>query len=253
MKRVLLMALVALATTANAEEKNGMMASNEDNTAVLKANDSVTTNDGAAKTDKDKDDDDDGPWSLHAYIGIDIPLSTPSDVDFAPFRSWEIGATFLQYDYTPKQSKTTLSAGLGLIFRNYTLSGHDKMFSKVNDQIVVGPRESNMSDLSASIYTMGFSMPLLVKQRFGKNFGISLGAQLNWYCYARANNEYEIGDHEYDINIKDIGYKPVTVDILGIIHVADGFGIYCKYSPMNVMKSGRGPEYNSISVGFYFF
>ena len=56
-----------------------------------------------------------------------------------------------------------------------------------------------------------------------------------------------------DINIKDIGYNPVTVDILGIIHVAEGFGIYCKYSPMNVMKSGRGPEYNSISVGLYFF
>ena len=87
----------------------------------------------------------------------------------------------------------------------------------------------------------------------GFAFGISLGAQLNWYCYGRVNNKYEIGDHEYDINIKDIGYNPVTVDILGIIHVAEGFGIYCKYSPMNVMKSGRGPEYKSISVGLYFF
>lgn len=251
MKRVLLMALVALATTANAEEKNGMTASDEDNTTVLKANDAVASNDEEANTDKDDDDDD--PWSIHAQIGINIPLSTPSDVDFAPFRSWEIGITPLQYDYTPQNSKTTLSAGLGLTFRNYTLSGHDKMFSKVNDQIVVGQRESNLSDLSSSIYTMGFSMPLLVKQKFGKNFGISLGAQLNWYCYGRVNNKYEIGDHEYDINIKDIGYNPVTVDILGIIHVAEGFGIYCKYSPMNVMKSGRGPEYSSISVGLYFF
>ena len=85
MKRVLLMALVALATTANAEEKNGMTASNEDNTTVLKANDAVASNDEEAKTDKDDDDDD--PWSIHAQIGINIPLSTPSDVDFAPFRS----------------------------------------------------------------------------------------------------------------------------------------------------------------------
>ena len=149
MKRVLLMALVALATTANAEEKNGMTASDEDNTTVLKANDAVASNDEEANTDKDDDDDD--PWSIHAQIGINIPLSTPSDVDFAPFRSWEFGFTPLQYDYTPQNSKTTLSAGLGLTFRNYTLSGHDKMFSKVNDQIVVEQRESNWSDLSSSI------------------------------------------------------------------------------------------------------
>ena len=252
MKRVLLMALVALATTANAEEKNGMTASDEDNTTVLKANDAVASNDEEAKTDKDDDDDD--PWSIHAQIGINIPLSTPSDVDFAPFRSWEFGITPLQYDYTPQNSKTTLSAGLGLTFRNYTLSGHDKMFSKVNDQIVVGQRESNLSDLSSSIYTMGFSMPLLVKQKFGKNFGISLGAQLNWYCYGRVNNKYEIGDHEYDINIKDIGYNPVNVDILGIIHVAEGFGIYCKYSPMNILRSSYtdNTKFQSLSFGLYF-
>ncbi len=95
-------------------------------------------------------------------------------------------------------------------------------------------------------------MPLLVKQRFGKNFAISLGAQLNWYCYARLHNDYRIDDEEFEVGTKDIGHRPITVDVLGIIHLANGFGIYCKYSPMSVMKKDRGPEFKSISVGFYF-
>lgn len=250
MKKTLLMALLAVAMTANAEEKNDIVVLNESNTVVLANDDPENTNDGGVKIAKGKDEDD--RWSFHVNVGVDIPTGTSSDVDFAPFRSWEIGVTLFQYDYTPKKSKTTLSAGLGLSFRNYTLSGHDKMLDKVDNKIVVSDRPTNVSDLSSSFYTMGFSMPLLVKQRFGKNFAISLGAQLNWYCYARVNNNFEIGDNEYDIDTKDIGHRPITVDILGIVHVAKGFGLYCKYSPMTVMKKDRGPEFKSFAVGFYF-
>ena len=250
MKKTFLMALLAVAMTANAEEKNDNIVLNEGNMVMLAEDDPENTNDGGVKIAKGKDEDD--RWSFHVNVGVDIPTGTSSDVDFAPFRSWEFGITFLQYDYTPKKSKTTFSAGLGLSFRNYTLSGHDKMLDKVDNKIVVGDRAANISDLSSSLYTMGFSMPLLVKQRFGKNFAISLGAQLNWYCYARVNNNFEIGDNEYDINTKDIGHRPITVDFLGIIHVAKGFGFYCKYSPMTVMKTDRGPEFKSFAVGIYF-
>lgn len=250
MKKILLMALLAVTMTANAEEESNIIVLNEGNMAVLEDNDTVNTNDGGVKIAKGKDEDD--RWSIHINFGVDIPTGAPSGYDFAPFRSWEVGVTIVQYDYTPQKSKTTFSAGLGPIFRNYTLKGHDKMFAKANDQIVQVPAESEMKDLSSSIYTMGFALPLLVKQRFGKHFAISLGAQLNWYCYARVNNQYDVGDNEMDINTKDIGHRPITVDILGIIHISKGFGFYCKYSPMSVLKENRGPEFRSISAGIYF-
>lgn len=208
-----------------------------------------TSNDGGVKLGQGADEDDN--WTMHFAVGVDIPVST-GGLDFAPFRSWDINLTLVQYDWTPKKSKTTLSAGLGFEWRNYTLSGHDNMFVKANDLVGVVHRDGEMSELSSRVHTVGLAMPLLVKQRFGKNFAISLGAQLNWNYYARLNNYYEVGDHEIDDLTKKIGQRPITVDILGIVHVAKGFGIYCKYSPMSVFKKDKGPDFKSLSVGFYF-
>ena len=246
------MAFLAVGMTANAEEKNENVILNDANTVTYDVidDDDVITDDGGVKIGKGKDDDD--RWSMHFALGVNIPTGVPDGVKFAPFRSWELNWTVLQYDWTPKNSKTTLSAGLGLNWRAYTLSGHDKLFAKVMDAIAVGTPDEKMDDLSSNIHTTSLSMPLLVKQRFGKNFAISLGAQLNWNYYARIHNYYEQGDNNIDIYTKKIGERPFTVDVLGIVHFAKGFGIYCKYSPMSVLKKDKGPDFKSLAVGFYF-
>ncbi|MBP5713371.1 MAG: hypothetical protein J6X07_01560 [Prevotella sp.] len=247
MKKLLLMAFLAVGMTANAEEKNENVMLNDANMVTFAANDD--NNGGGVKLGQGADEDDN--WTMHFAVGVDIPVST-GGLDFAPFRSWDINVTLLQYDWTPKKSKTTLSAGLGFEWRNYTLSGHDNMFVKANDLVGVVHRDGEMSELSSRVHTVGLAMPLLIKQRFGKNFAISVGAQLNWNYYARLNNYYEVGDHEIDDLTKKIGQRPITVDILGIVHVAKGLGIYCKYSPMSVFKKDKGPDFKSLSVGFYF-
>ena len=94
-------------------------------------------------------------------------------------------------------------------------------------------------------------MPLLVKQSFSKNFAISVGAQLNWNFRAHIHNYYEEGDIEISEDTKKIGQRPFTVDVLGIVHVYK-YGIYCKYSPMSVLKTDRGPEFKSLAFGLYF-
>lgn len=236
MKKLLLMAFLAVGMTANAETMTFSAASDDDNK-------------GGIGLGKGQDEDD--RWCMHVYVGVDVPTGAPEGMKFAPFRSWEIGWTILQYDYTPGNSKTTLSAGIGFDWRNYTLSGHDKMFGKVKDVVVMGTPLSNMDDLSSDVHTVSLSLPLLVRQQFSKNFGISLGAQLNWNYYARVHNGYNDGDNEYSISTKDIGQRPITVDVLGLVHIGD-IGVYCKYSPMSVLKTDRGPEFKSLAFGIYF-
>ena len=235
MKKVLLLAFLAVGMTTYAQKVDVK-------TIEMKT---VEINDGGIKLD------DDSNWKMHVYVGIDIPTGAPDGVDFAPFRSWEIGATLAQYEYTPKNSKTTLCAGIGVDWRNYTLSGHDKMFAKVNDVVGVYDRKGDMSELASRISTCSLSLPLLVKQSFSKKFAVSLGAQLNWNFYNRVNNYYEEGDNEIDVQTKKIGERPITVDVLGMLHFGD-FAVYCKYSPMSVLKKDKGPDFKSLAVGFYF-
>ena len=66
------------------------------------------------------------------------------------------------------------------------------------------------------------------------------------------HNNVEQDEYEADEYTKKIGQRPFTVDVLGIVHLSKGFGIYCKYSPMSVLKKDRGPEFKSLAVGFYF-
>jgi hypothetical protein len=56
---------------------------------------------------------------------------------------------------------------------------------------------------------------------------------------------------ETDIYTSNIGQRPFTVDILGIVHVWE-LGFYCKYSPMSVLKKDRGVEFQSLAFGLYF-
>ena len=235
MKKLLLMACMAVGMTAYAQEVEEKFVDIEE----------VEVNNGGIKLD------DDNNWKMHVYVGIDIPTGAPDGVDFAPFRSWEVGFTVAQYEYTPKNSRTTLCAGIGFDWRNYTLSGHDKMFVKANDIVGVYDRKGDMSELASRISTTSISLPLIVKQSFSKKFAVSLGAQFNWNVYSRVNNYYEEGDHEIDDQTKKIGERPITIDVLGMLHFGD-FAVYCKYSPMSVLKKDKGPDFKSLAVGFYF-
>ncbi len=252
MKKLLVMALLAVGLTANAEEKDESVYLNDANpaTSFVNDDDDDLSTDGGVKIGKGKDEDD--RWSMHFAVGVNIPTGAPKEVEFAPFRSWEINWTVMQYDYTPKNSKTTLSAGLGFNWRSYTLKGRDLGFYKVSNVIGVLHPEANLDDFSSNIHTTALAMPLFVKQEFCKNFAISLGAQLNWNYYARIHNYYEQGDIETDQSTRKIGQRPFTVDLMGIVHFCKGGGIYFKYSPMSVLKKDKGPEFKSFAVGLYF-
>ena len=241
----MLMAFFAAGMVANAEE----VYENDAAVAPLTVM-GDEANEGGVKIAKGKDEDD--RWSVHAYVGVNVPTSVPSGMKFAPLRSWEVNVTFLQYDYTPKKSKTTLSAGLGFGWRAYTLSGHDKMFEKdLSDNVWVVPAAPTYEDLSSNVHTTSLSMPLFIKQRFSKNFAISVGGQLNWNFYSRLHSSYEIGDKDFDVYTKKIDQRPFSVDVMGIVYVWN-LGFYCKYSPMSVFKDGCGPEFKSLAFGLYF-
>ena len=98
MKKIFFMAFLAFTMNANAQESNNVEATETDN----------------EDTYCDADDEEDAnDVSIHGFIGVNIPTNVPEGFDFAPFRSWEFDLTFAQYDYTPNDKKTTLSAGLG--------------------------------------------------------------------------------------------------------------------------------------------
>lgn len=223
MKKLMMMALLMCGIVANAAEK--------------------------------KDSLDNSPWGVHLYVGWNAATNVPTGLSFAPFKSWNIDLTLLQYDYTPKGASQTYSVGLGLGWRNYTL--RDKNMQRfvvdpTSKVITPGTFEVGQEDRWSNIHTLSLSMPLLFRQQIGKHVGISVGAMLNYNVYGRVRNSYEVGDVEYDIKTKGIKYRPFTVDPMVIFDADDFAGLYLRYSPMSVLKSEYGPDFKSISFGLYF-
>jgi len=248
MKNFLLMAFLAVGLTANAEEMNENNVAGNTEKTVLAADNDKEINNGGLTLDEGKDDD---RLSMHIYTGFNIPTDSPEGVDFSFWRSWEINWTIVQYDYRLKNSNLALSAGIGFNWRKYTLDGHKNQIYKDGNMVKIQPAGQEMNDLSSNIHTVSISVPLLAKYSFNKNFALSVGPQLNLNYYGRLHNAYKHGDDNHDISTKAIGQRLFTVDLMGIVHLWD-VGIYCKYSPMSVIKKDRGPQFKSVAIGVYF-
>jgi len=183
-------------------------------------------------------------------IGWGIMTNKPEGAKSNFFRSRDfiIG---LRYRYTPPKALQTYSVGLWAQFSRYALD--DKMFYKKSDNVVdVKNFAEGTSNQRSCINIFSLSVPFFFTQKFGQNsnWSVTLGPVVNFNLRGRVNNDYDIGDDNFDINTKGIEYRPVTVDLMGVLKYK-GVGVYCKYSPMSVLKKDMGPQFKSVTLGVF--
>ena len=242
-----MMALMAACMTANAEEIENVNVVNDANEQAAPANDKK----GKTETDLVLKDGENDKWTMHLGVGVNLVTGAPDAYEFAPFKSWDIQWTVVQYNYTPKNAKQTYSIGLGLNWRNYGLKDNGTAFLKAGDVVGLGAFPSNAGSRYSSVQTLAISVPLLFTQKVSKDVSITVGPIVNFNAGGWVKRSYEEGDNDIEVSTSKIGQNPVTVSAFGMVDI-DGFGLFCKYSPMNVFKKDRGPEFNSFTLGFYF-
>lgn len=247
MKKLLMMALMAVCMTANAEEIENVNVVNDANEQAAPADNKK----GKTETDLVLKDGENEKWTMHFGLGVNLVTGAPDAYEFAPFKSWDIQWTVVQYNYTPKNAKQTYSIGLGLNWRNYGLKDNGTAFLKAGDVVGLGAFPSNAGSRYSSVQTLAISVPLLFTQKVSKDVSITVGPIVNFNAGGWVNRSYEEGDNDIEVSTSKIGQNPVTVSAFGMVDI-DGFGLFCKYSPMNVFKKDRGPEFNSFTLGFYF-
>lgn len=199
-------------------------------------------------------------WDFDLAVGWCAPTSVPDGMSFAPFKSWEWILGF-RYKYRPKKALQTYSVGLWCNWRRYTLSS-DYMFMKgvkisgdqssASNEVGVGSFPKDASGRRSRINIFSLSVPLLFTQRFGQksDWRFTVGPVVNFNLRGRINTEYTLGDYDYDITTKGIEYRPVTVDFMGFVTYKE-LSIYCKYSPMSVLKTDMGPQFHSLTFGIF--
>lgn len=189
--------------------------------------------------------------SLHINLGLNTLLSTPSDYDFKVWPSFDLGLTWLA-DFSPYGKQNVWSIGLGIDYRRYEYD-KDKYLVKDHDVIFPADFSDEKKERSSDLTVSSLQLPIMYTHYFDRKqeWGITLGALVNWNFHATVNHEYEVGDNHYDISTKKIGQRPITVDGMAILYIPSFPDIYCKYTPMTLFKDGRGPKAHQLSFGLY--
>ena len=277
MKKMMLMAAMVASITAYAGEKNDTTVIENAKKVTIISSDteqrikvrgkqgnstyyyenSITMRDSAYSKSVQKVDLENKSWDFDLGVGYPIATNVPNGMSFAPFKSyeWILG---VRYKYTPKKALQSYSVGLWCDWRKYTLDTN-KMFDKdANNVIGLYDYPTNADDKRSGIYIFSLSVPFLFTQKLGKNsdWKLTAGPVVNFNLYGRIDNEFSLGDYENNIKIKNVDYRPVTVDIMFMAQYRH-VGIYCKYSPMSILKKNsangvENPQFQSISVGVFF-
>lgn len=189
-------------------------------------------------------------WAMGFIAGISPDLS------FSTFKSLEGTWNILQLEVEPysagQRALQRYEVGLALNYRLYRFDT-DRMLTKDGaGNVALGNFPDGTGARKSYANILSLSVPVFFTQRLGRKsrYRLTLGPVINFNVYGTLTNDYSVGDYDYEETVHHIGYRPVTVDLMGIIRYK-WLGLYVKYSPMSVFKSGRGPELRSLSFGLY--
>lgn len=140
-----------------------------------------------------------------------------------------------------------ISLGVGFEARTYRI--HNGMrFTKDDDGKLAAigfPENSHKHGSQISYVSIQF--PLMIEQRAG-NVKFFAGPLLQLSPWSKIENKYTVNDRDYNENIRKIHQRIFTCDLMGGVSWS-GCGLYVRYQPQNLFKSGWGPEFKSISMG----
>lgn len=141
-----------------------------------------------------------------------------------------------------------ITTGVGFGWKNYRLNS-DRRFVKTDEGTldIAGYDPDTYSHLSR-LKIFYLDVPLMLRKDFG-NVAISAGAVIDFNVYGSMLTRYRQDEKEIKIAEKGINQNKVTVDLMAGVQLYD-IGLYVKYNPGNVLKSGNLPEFRSLSVGF---
>lgn len=191
-------------------------------------------------------------WNLESGgFGFGFVTPVDSDPDFNPSmgRSYELTWTMI-LGVAMRHGHHSVRAGLGIDWRNYVTKS-DHFFMKDDEgRIVLLPYEDGMSGRRSRIKVFSLQVPLLYGFSFGRRnaWGIELGPVINFNTGGSIKTQYKMDGHSVSVKTGHIGQRPVTVDLMTILHYKS-IGLYARYAPMNVLKKSTELDFRGFSTG----
>jgi hypothetical protein len=151
--------------------------------------------------------------------------------------------------YKPWRQGPELSIGAGFGRRRHN-SSEGFVFTHEGDNLQVVPIDATANKVKSHVDVWSIHIPILLRQRIYKQFGVGIGGDINLNTYAKAKSSYTATDGiRYSESYTDLQQRTLTVDVVGFVGWLNAIGMYVRWTPMNEFKQPYGPEYKSWSLG----
>lgn len=154
-----------------------------------------------------------------------------------------VGVTF-----SPFRKGPSFNVGLGFGMRRLLARNGYQFFSEHNNLMIV-PAGQEIEIEKSRTDSWTFSVPVMISQNIYRHFAISVGAWINFNTYVRGETEYLYDSFKYKETYKNLNQRFCTVDLVGVIGIKNGIGVYGRWCPMSLFDDGRGPEFKTASLG----
>ena len=145
--------------------------------------------------------------------------------------------------------------GLGMRWNRYHLSSQ-RFFDTENGVTSLFPVEDGRVLTRTRLGVNSFTLPLLFEwqtQQGFRNSGFFVSAgvvgALNYRSASKIRFVDSRGNTQRETIARDLYVRPFTYNFLLQAGFANSFGLYLRYSPMELFQNGKGPSVQPVSMG----
>ncbi len=153
-------------------------------------------------------------------------------------------------------SRSRIYLGLGFDWRNFKATADERwLVPTAGGGIEWGEAPKGVNVRSTNIKIFSLQLPLMYEWRIPKSWmKLKFGPILNFNTYASLKGVYDdASGNKCEYFTKDFDRRDVTVDFFGCLSYHSAFGVYVRYSPMKMLKTGSPINFTPFTVGVSFF
>lgn len=185
-------------------------------------------------------------------LGFMTTTDTPNGMKLNHGRLSELSwLDIVSYRAQLKNSSHSFSVGFGLSWRSFPLL-NSQTYTISDGKVGFADYQGSSTLKRSRLKVFSLSVPVLWNWKFCRKHTLKLGPIVNFNTHASLKTTMKNGDTESALSTNDISKRPVTVDLYGAIEISGDFGLFVRYSPMNIFKTGATPTMRPLSFGFQF-
>lgn len=187
------------------------------------------------------------------YMGFNSVVGESVDMGVKMGKSWELAwDRIIAVRYSPFNSGFSLSLGFGVGGKEFTINESLYRFCGDKNGVILGAYPEGVYPKDSKLNIFSLRVPFNLRQKLGDDFSVSTSVIMNLNTGAKVKSSY-ITENEVKIeeSFDNAPVRKVSFDVMAALNYKC-MGVYVKYSPQSIFKSGKGPDFKALTVGFGF-